>query len=152
VQQQLRVLTGQSSGASTMFSHLSDVGLQLQADGSLTVNDSTLSNALNNVAELKKAFSNSSVSDPTQDGFGKRFRAITDSLLGIDGSLTTRTDSLAKQLQRNQDDQDTLNVRLDGIEARMRAQYTALDTVMAQLNGQSSFITQQLAAFNNAKN
>ena len=34
----------------------------------------------------------------------------------------------------------------------MRAQYTALDTVMAQLNGQSSYITQQLAAFNNTTN
>ena len=30
----------------------------------------------------------------------------------------------------------------------MRAQYTALDTAMAQLNGQSSYITQQIAAFN----
>ena len=33
----------------------------------------------------------------------------------------------------------------------MRAQYTALDTAMAQLNSQSSYITQQIAAFNNAK-
>ena len=124
----------------------------MQADGSLTVNGSVLDNALNNVAELKKAFSNSNILDPTQDGFGKRFRVIADSLLGVDGSLTTRTDGLAKQLQRNQKDQDALNVRLDGIEKRMRAQYTALDTVMAQLNGQSSYITQQLAAFNNNHN
>jgi flagellar hook-associated protein 2 len=152
VQRQLRTLIGQVSGASAAFPRLSDIGLQLQADGSMNVKDSTLSNALNNVAELKKAFSNSDVLDPSQDGFGKRFRVITGALLGIDGALTTRADGLAKQLQRNQKDQDNLNVRLDGIEARMRAQYTALDTVMAQLNGQSSYITQQLAAFNNAKN
>jgi flagellar hook-associated protein 2 len=151
LQRQLRTLVGQSSGASTMFAHLSDIGLQLQTDGSLTVNDTVLSNALNNVGELKKAFSNASATDPTQDGFGKRFRVITDSLLGVDGSLTTRTDGLAQQLKRNQDDQDTLNVRLTGIESRLRAQYTALDTVMAQLSGQSSYITQQLAAFNSAK-
>ena len=30
----------------------------------------------------------------------------------------------------------------------MRAQYTALDATMAQLNSQSSYITQQIAAFN----
>jgi flagellar hook-associated protein 2 len=149
LQRQLRTLTGSSSSASAMFQHLSDIGLQIQTDGSLTVNGSVLDNALNNVGELKKAFSNSNVLDPSQDGFGKRFRDIADSLLGVDGSLTTRTDGLAKQLQRNQNDQDSLNVRLDAIEARMRAQYTALDTVMAQLNGQSSYITQQLAAFNN---
>jgi flagellar hook-associated protein 2 len=152
LQRQLRTLTGSVSAASATFAHLSDIGLQIQADGSLTVNGSVLDNALNNVAELKKAFSNSNVLDPTQDGFGKRFRVITGALLGVDGSLTTRTDGLAKQLQRNQNDQDALNVRLDGIEKRMRAQYTALDTVMAQLNGQSNYITQQLAAFNNSNN
>jgi flagellar hook-associated protein 2 len=152
LQRQLRTLTGSVSAASATFPHLSDIGLQVQTDGSLTVNGSVLDNALNNVAELKKAFSSSNVLDPTQDGFGKRFRVIADSLLGVGGSLTTRTDGLAKQLQRNQTDQDNLNVRLDGIEKRMRAQYTALDTVMAQLNGQSSYITQQLAAFNNTTN
>ena len=151
LQRQLRTLTGAISGASATFPHLSDIGLQIQTDGSLTVNGSVLDNALNNIAELKKAFSNSDILDPTKDGFGKRFRVIADSLLGVDGSLTTRTDGLAKQLQRNQKDQDALNVRLDGIEKRMRAQYTALDAVMAQLNGQSSYITQQLAAFNNSK-
>jgi flagellar capping protein FliD len=30
----------------------------------------------------------------------------------------------------------------------MRAQYTALDATMAVLNSQSSYITQQIAAFN----
>jgi flagellar hook-associated protein 2 len=150
LQNQLRSLVGQASGASAAFAHLSDIGLQMQTDGSLTVNDSVLSNALTNVGELKKAFSNSDPADPTQDGFGTRFRGIADSLLGVDGTLTARTDGLAQQLQRNQNDQDTLNVRLAGIESRMRAQYTALDAEMSQLNGQSSYITQQLAAFNNS--
>ena len=42
------------------------------------------------------------------DGFGKRFRVIADAMLGIDGALTTRTDGLGQQLQRNQKDQDAL--------------------------------------------
>jgi flagellar hook-associated protein 2 len=144
----MRTLAGGSSGASAMFGHLSDVGLQLQGDGSMTVNDSKLANALGNVAELKKMFSNSNLLDASQDGFGKRFRAVTDSMLGIDGALTTKTDSLGKQLQRNHNDQDTLQTRLDGIEKRMRAQYTALDATMALLNSKSNYITQQIAAFN----
>ena len=67
---------------------------------------------------------------------------------GVDGALTTRTDGLGQQLQRNQKDQDALQVRLDGIEKRMRAQYTALDATMALLNSRSNYITQQIAAFN----
>ena len=30
----------------------------------------------------------------------------------------------------------------------MRAQYTALDATMARLNGTSSYVTQQIAAYN----
>ena len=151
LQRQLRSLVGTTSGASTMFGFMSDAGLQLQGDGSMTVNASKLDSALANLGELKKAFSSSSASDPTQDGFAKRFRVVTGAMLGIEGALTTRADGMAKALTRNQRDQDNLNVRLTGIEARMRAQYTALDATMARLNSSSSYITQQLASWTASK-
>ena len=98
----------------------------------------------------EKMFANSNVLDASQDGFAKRFRLVTDAMLGVDGALTTRTDGLGQQLQRNRRDQDALTVRLAGIEKRLRAQYTALDATMATLNSQSNYITQQIAAFNAA--
>jgi flagellar hook-associated protein 2 len=100
---------------------------------------------------VTKLFTNSDPADPTQDGFGKRFRDATDAMLGIDGSLSARTAGLSQQLQSNQNDQDNLNVRLAATEKRLRAQYTALDTAMAALTTQSSYITQQVAAWNNNK-
>ncbi len=151
LQNQLRALAGGLSGASTMFARLSDAGLQIQSDGSMTVDSTKLGNALGNLAELSKLFSNSSLTDPTLDGFAKRFRSATDAMLGINGSLSTRSDGLSQQLQRNQKDQDSLNTRLAGIEQRLRAQYTALDTRMASLNTQSSYITQQILAWNSNK-
>ena len=148
LQNQLRTLAGGVSGASSVFGRLSDVGLQIQTDGSMTVNGTTLDNALANLPETSKLFSNSNPSDPTQDGFAKRFRVTTDAMLGIDGSITARTNGLNAQLTRNQDDQDTQTTRLADIEKRLRAQYTALDTQMAALTTQSSYITQQVAAWN----
>jgi flagellar hook-associated protein 2 len=148
IQRQLRTLAGSLSAASSTFGHLSDIGLELQADGSMTVNDTKLGNALGNLAELKKMFANSNPADPTQDGFAKRFRVATDLMLGVDGAVTTRTAGLNAQLQRNEKDQDTWNTRLDQIEQRLRAQYTALDAVMAQLSTQSSYLTQQIAQYN----
>ena len=114
----------------------------------MTVNATRLDNALANLPELRKSFSNSSLTDPSLDGFAKRFRVVTDSMLAGDGALATRTDGLGQQLQRNQKNQDTLTLRLSGIEKRMRAQYTALDATMARLNGTSSYVTQQIAAYN----
>ena len=145
---QLRTLAGAGSGASAVYGRLSDVGLELQSDGSMTVNASKLGSALGNLAELKKLFANSDLLDASNDGLGKRFRVMTDGMLGIDGALTTRTEGLGQQLQRNQKDQDRLELRLEAIEKRLRAQYTALDATMALLNSKSSYITQQIAAFN----
>ena len=148
LQRQLRSLAGSTSSASAMFSHLSDIGLELQRDGSMTVNDTKVTNALANVGELKKMFSNADLVDPTADGFAKRFKVVTTGLLGSSGSVTTRTAGLADELTKNQKDQDSLSLRLAGIEKRMRAQYTALDATMAKLNSTSSFVTQQIAAYN----
>ena len=147
LQRQLRTLAGSSSGASSVFGHLSDIGLQLQSDGSMSVNATKLTSALANLPELKKAFSNLGGTDTTLNGFGKQFRDMTSAMLDIEGSLSTRSDGLSKQLSRNQADQDSMNIRLAGIEKRLRAQYTALDTAMAQLNSSSGYMTQQIAAW-----
>ena len=147
LQRQLRTLAGSSSGASSVFGHLSDIGLQLQSDGSMSVNSTKLTSAMANLPELKKAFSNLGGTDTTLNGFGKQFRDMTSAMLGIEGSLTTRSDGLSKQLSRNQADQDSMNIRLAGIEKRLRAQYTALDTAMAQLNSSSGYMSQQIAAW-----
>jgi len=61
---------------------------------------------------------------------------------------STRSAGLTKSLDLNGKQQDTLNTRLADTEARMRAQYTALDTKMATLNGLSTYITQQIAQWN----
>ncbi|MEO8527088.1 MAG: flagellar filament capping protein FliD, partial [Caldimonas sp.] len=147
LQRSLRTLLGSASSASSVYGRLSDVGLQIQGDGSLTVNATQLDSALGNLVETKKLFANSNPADPTQDGFAKRFRVATDAMLGIDGVLTTRTDGLGQQLQRNQTDQDNMQTRLDATEARLRAQYTALDARMAALTSQSAYITQQIASW-----
>lgn len=148
MQTRLRSMVGDVCGASSVFARLSDVGLQLQTDGSMKVDATRVDSALVNLTELKKAFSNSDVLVPANDGFGKKFRLLNDTFLSADGSLASRTDGLGTQLTRNQKSQDDLTVRLAGIEKRMRAQYNALDARMAQLTGASSLVSQQIAAYN----
>ena len=55
LQRQMRTLAGAASGASALFGHLSDAGLELQGDGSMTVNATKLANALGNLAEREEA-------------------------------------------------------------------------------------------------
>ena len=151
LQRQLRNMLTASSGASTAFSTLSQVGLEMQADGTLKINDAKLSGAMGNMPELKKLFANSGGTNPGQDGIVRQLRAFGDSVLGTDGMLSTRTDGLNKSLSVNAKSQDDMQQRLDATEARMRAQYTALDTQMATLNALSTYMTQQITNWNNIK-
>ena len=148
LQRQLRTLMGSSSGASSVFTRLSDVGLELQRDGTVKVDADKLDAAVANLPELKKAFANSDDAAPANNGFARQFRTLADAVIGVDGAITTRTDGLRERVERNEADQERLERRVDQVEARLRAQYTALDTTLGRLNGISSYITQQMALLN----
>jgi flagellar hook-associated protein 2 len=150
LQNRLRSMLGASSGASTAFSRLSDVGFEMQQDGSLTVNSTKLDKAIANLSELKALFSNSSLTDANLDGFGKRFRVVASDILGIDGALTSRTTGLNDKLTRNQKSQDRMEERLAQTQARLEKQYSALDAKLGALNGLSSYVTAQVAQWNKA--
>lgn len=144
---QMRALINSPSAASAAFPRLSDIGLQLQADGTMTLNSAKFETALGNLGELRKAFSNSDANDPSNNGFAKRYAILATDVLGTDGSLTTRTDSLQKMIKANGEKQDRLNDRVDQIEKRLIAQYSAMDAKMAQFNALSTYLTQQLSMF-----
>ena len=148
LQSRFRSLLGASSGASSAFARLSDIGFEMQQDGSLTANATKLDKALANLPQLKAAFSASSLTDPNLDGFAKRLRTVADDVLGIDGALTSRTEGLNAKLERNQDAQDKLELRLTQTQARLEKQYSMLDAKLGTLNSLSSYVTQQVAMWN----
>lgn len=144
---QLRGTLGGTSTASTVFKRLADIGLDPAADGSLKVNATKLTSALGNLAEVKKMFTDSSA-DPSQQGLGVRMRKLTDSILGVNGSLTAAQDGLNRSVSDNNKQQARLEDQVAAKEKRLRAQYTALDKKMSSLNGLSTYMSQQLAQFN----
>ncbi len=149
IRSQMRQLLGVTSAASTTFTRLSEVGFDVQRDGSITLNETKLASALANPTEARKLFGNVDTVVPANNGIATQIRSMTDRLLGNDGTITTRTEGLRKRIDLNQDRQDALEGRIAQVEKRLRAQYTALDRQMAQLNSLSGYITQQLTVFNN---
>jgi flagellar hook-associated protein 2 len=147
LQRALRNVLNQASSASSAFTRLSDVGITMQADGTLAADATKLDAGLANLPELKKLLATDGA-DTASSGFMQRWKDLADAALGSGGTFETRTSSLNNRLTRNTKDQDNMQLRLDSIESRMRAQYTALDTKMAQLNGLSAYMTQQIAQFN----
>jgi flagellar hook-associated protein 2 len=145
---QFRSALSASTGASSVFSTLSSVGVTAQSDGTLAVDSTKLTNALGNLAEVKKMFANADTTGTANDGIATRLRTLSNNLLSFDGTLSSRTAGLKATVTSNQKRQDELDARANLYEARLKAQYTALDTTMASLNTQSSYVTQMITAWN----
>ncbi|AKJ30993.1 flagellar filament capping protein FliD [Caldimonas brevitalea] len=149
LQSQLRAAVTQSSSASSVFGRLSDIGLEMQRDGTLKLDEGKFSDAMGKLDELGKAFSND-VEGTAQDGFGVRLKALTTSLLDSDGLVAARSEALRNSIKRNDEQQAKMEDRVALVQQRLLRQYGALDTTMSKLNGLNSYVSQQMAAL--AKN
>lgn len=121
------------------FGTLSEVGVEVQLDGKLSVEDTKLSNV------LETDFSKFGQLFAVDSGFGTRLFELTDGFLDTDGIIETRTQGLNTQIEGIADERESLNERLASLETRLLRQFNALDSLLAQLNSTSNFLAQQLS-------
>ena len=146
-QTRLRDILNIEADSGGVFSRLSEIGITTQIDGSLKIDDEKLDKALSsNRDDVAKLFQGT-------NGIASRTESITKALINsTDGIVTTaRTgaqkiiDDLGEQLIRKQEQ----------IDAKMeiyRIQFTKLDSLIAQMNSTSEYLTQQFAAMNSSSN
>ncbi|HYP31997.1 MAG TPA: flagellar filament capping protein FliD, partial [Burkholderiaceae bacterium] len=144
-QNQLRAIVTTQSTTSSMFGRLSDIGIAVQKDGTLSVASSTkLTAALAHPDELSKLFTTYGTTNENT-GIAVRFASLADKATGVDGSLYSRSAGLQGELSRNQQQQDDMQTHLDATQERLTAQYQALDTTMSKMTALSSYVSQQVA-------
>jgi flagellar hook-associated protein 2 len=78
-------------------------------------------------------------------GYAHKLNALATGFLDTAGAITSRADGINRSIKDIDNRRDALNLRLIDIEKRYRAQFTALDTMLAQMTSTSNFLTQQLA-------
>lgn len=144
IQTQLRQIMGASvPGAAAGTSTLSSVGITSAADGSLTIDATKLSAALGDPA---KNFTALFATSGTNRGYGSQLDFTLGRILSPVGQLPTHANSINDTITGIGKQRDTLNARLVSIEARYRAQFSALDKAMSSMTSTSNFLTQQLTA------
>ncbi|VWX35521.1 Flagellar hook-associated protein 2 [Limnobacter sp. 130] len=79
-------------------------------------------------------------------GLAERLSDWIGSLSDEGGALVSRTDGLNSRKKRLDTQEDRINLRLEQVEKRYRAQFTALDTMLASMQQTSAYLSQQLAA------
>lgn len=124
--------------SSASLKYLSDIGISIDRNGEMQLDSSKLTSALEK--------SQSDVSS-LLTAYGKQMdKAIDAQLDSTNGILTTRTKGINDLIKYNATRIEALETRMTGIEARYNRQFSALDTIMANMQKTSSYLTQQLAS------
>lgn len=147
LQSALRRLLSGPGGEGGEFNSLSQMGIAFQADGTLKIDDTKLDKALKDPESMSKFFT-ADVADASQDGLAVRMKDFTSGLLATGGTFSTKDETLKNALKRNTADQERQSARVTAYEARVRAQYSRLDTQMASLKALDTYVAQQVAAWN----
>ncbi len=142
VQSLLRdTLNTEPTGLTTALTTLSQIGIKTERNGNLSLNTTELDTALASdyagVAEL--------MADDDQ-GYAFRLEAVASDMLDLDGLIDTRTDGINERIDTLEDRMGNMEYRLELIEKRYRSQFAALDSMLAQLQSTSNFLSQQLSS------
>ncbi|WP_158218726.1 flagellar filament capping protein FliD [Roseateles aquatilis] len=144
IQNRLRGAIAAGTTLAGALGHLSDIGLSMGVNGSITVNDSKFTKALTQRADMKQLFMGVDKDNAENSGVAVKLRTLTDQILGMDGTLTTRTKGLQDNLKSNGKRADAMEDRVANYEKRLRRQYTALDKTMSGF-GQTAGIVDKLS-------
>ena len=120
------------------ISSLTDIGIALSEDGTMSIDDSErLENALKTNANLvNQLFSNS-------DGVAAKLESKIDLFItGEDNVLDTLEAGLDQRIERFDDRIEAENDRLDDYEAQLRAEFVALDLLINESEFQFSQVLQ----------
>lgn len=121
------------------FASLVDVGVRLGASGSAELDTARFAAALaEDPAGLEALLS----------AFGEGFGATLAGYVGTGGVLDARRDGLDRRLELIEDSRSRLDLRMEKLEARLRREFTALDTLVSQFQNTSNFLASQLAGLN----
>ena len=125
--------------ATSAFNSLSSLGITTNENGELSLNSSNLKKALDN------DFDAVSVVFTATDGITARLDNTVDEYVKFQGLFDNKNESYNTRLGLIDDARARLDYRIGKLEARLTAQFIAMDGLLATLNTTGSFLTQQLA-------
>ncbi len=137
-----------SAVGSGTFSYLSQLGISLEVDGTLLIDEDTLTSAItDNIDAVSQFFIGT---DGTSGFIGQITTDLDTYLDEDDGLIVARTDSLATKLEQLEDRYEEKQALIDSEMARWTEQFTQLDTLIASLSSTADYLTTQFDALNSS--
>ena len=125
------------------LSTLSQLGITLQRDGTLEVEDDKLSDL---VATNPQALSRFFVGDETSIGLAGKLTNTVEQLLGNNGVVKLAISGAENRVKSLDERYERMEVTIERTIGRYRTQFSQLDSMIAQMNSMSTYLTQQFDA------
>jgi flagellar hook-associated protein 2 len=137
-----RIISDPVTGATGPYRTLASLGITTNADGTLALDTAKFQKALNtDPLAVNQVFT-------SDNGVAAKLGRFLDQKLSSTGEIATRTTNLDSSQKSLVKEREALDARMLVIQQRYLTQFTALDSMLAQLQSTSSFLTQQLQSLN----
>lgn len=150
IKRRLQSMLTEPFANSGVFTSLSQLGFETQKDGTITVNDKVLSEAVDkNLGSIVSLLAG----EGEKKGLVKKFQDYLDSMTNASsGMLKGRKDSITTNVKRIDNRIESMEARLEQRQKTMEAQFSAMESLVSGLNAQSSYLNQQMDAISNIMN
>ncbi len=150
IKRRLQSMLTQPFKNSGVFTTMSQLGFETQKDGTLVVNDKTLSAAItNNLDSVVSLLAG----EEGSKGLGIQFKdylyEMTNSGTGM---LRGHKESIDSNLKRIDTKISAAEARLEQRQKTLEAQFSAMETLVSGLNAQSTYLSQQMESISNMMN
>lgn len=144
------ILTTPSSTPSGNINYLSDIGIQFQRDGSLKINEDRFTTALSDefddvVQALTAGTDNQSIYGTASRGIAGDVSVLIHDMTKTTGTITSVLTNAADDLSDYEDKLADLDARMEKVRDRYVTQFSAMQTIVDQMNSTRDYLEQQLA-------
>jgi flagellar hook-associated protein 2 len=138
IQSDMQAMLSQTVVSNGSVRMLGDLGLELQKDGSLSLNTSTLNNAISaNPGAVNAIFSTATT------GIAAEIKSLSDAQTNSStGALITDENSLQSSISDMTDRESDMQDNLDAERTRLNSQFTAMEKLISGYKTASSYLTE----------
>ncbi|RLG37475.1 MAG: hypothetical protein DRO01_07135 [Thermoproteota archaeon] len=147
IKRRLQSLLTATNSTTGSFVALSQIGLETQRDGTIKLDDETLTDVIqNNLESLEKLF----VGEGNSEGIFAKFQDYVEGKTdSIDGFYAANKKSAQSNLRRIDERIQQIEIRLEKKERTMLKKFSAMEELVSGMNSQSDFLTSQLKGLEN---
>lgn len=137
-----QAISGEVPGLST-YTSAGQVGFKTERDGTLTLDEARLSQALSTDYSAARALF---IRQSTVTGIAQRVTEAVDRLDELEtGVVSSRKNSLTQEIEKMADSIQRKEDEVAAYEARLRLQYANLDGLLRQLQSQADFLRTRIS-------